>query len=82
MVTTVIFDNEVPGLGAEADKKCQAICTNYRDLQLHIMDLDETELLQCIVVERSYRKRANILTRLYARYSELRKNRERLELLQ
>ena len=59
--------------------KCETACSNFRDLQTHIMDMSEEELLMCIAVEKAGRNRHNILNRLYSRYSILRKNRERLE---
>ena len=61
-------------------KKYKAICSNYRDLQEHIMHLTSAEIEACIAVERSDRKRFNILNRLHMRYCEIRKNNERAQL--
>lgn len=62
-------------------RSAQAVCSNWRELQECIHALDETDLLKCMVVEKMDRNRANILNRLYSRYSAMRKNRERRELM-
>ena len=59
---------------------CESMCANYALLQNYIMELSEAEIVQCIVAEKKGRGRSNIMTRLYARFSELRKSRERKEM--
>ena len=49
-------------------KKLTKACANYIHLQLTIMDLDESDLLNCILIERNLRRRTNILNRLYSRF--------------
>jgi len=58
-----------------------AMCANYSLLQNYIMELSQDELIGCIMEEKRTRGRVNILTRLYARFSELRKTDERREML-
>ena len=66
-----LTDDEVRTISAQ--------CSNFVELDTHIMQMTEEHLLQCLAVETSYRCRFNILHRLYSRYGSLRKNRERLE---
>lgn len=81
------YDNEVFGvyIGPMTDKAqeyCLTSCSNYRDLNDKIMDMSIELLLTCIEFERKNKCRANILNRLYSRFTELRKNEERRELYQ
>lgn len=62
-------------------EECEAMCVNYAILQNYIMDLSQEDLLACIIAEKKSKNRVNILTRLYARFSELRKDKERREML-
>lgn len=62
-------------------RSAQLACSNWRELQECIHALEEEDLLKCIAVEKMDRNRANILNRLYSRYSAMRKNRERRELM-
>jgi len=59
---------------------CESMCANYALLQNYIMELSAAELVRCIVAERDAKARVNIMTRLYARFSELRKSAERKEM--
>lgn len=78
---TVMIFNTCMEIQDDDYDECKALCSNYSDLNLHIMSMGEDQLLMCIAVEKNERNRANILNRLYARYSEIRKAYERRELM-
>lgn len=78
--TKVSIFNETISVSSKQVELRKAECSCARDLNLHIMGMSKETLLQCIIVEKATRNRVNILTRLYSRFSELRKNEEKREL--
>lgn len=79
MLSGTIFGQSVVVTGDE-ETKFKDACANYIKLQDVCMELSEDDIMKCIVIEKRNRNRANILTRLYSRYSNLRSRREKLEL--
>lgn len=57
----------------------RAQCANFNELDVQIMEMSEEHLLHCLAVEHAGQCRFNIINRLYARYNNVRKNREKLE---
>lgn len=55
-------------------------CSNFVELNNHIMNYTEEQILMAIYVEKTNKSRFNILNRLYSRYSSLRSSREKKEL--
>ena len=56
-------------------------CSNWNVLQMHIKEMSPEQLLIGMAVEKHGRNRINILSRLYARYANMRREEERRKLL-
>ena len=62
-------------------KDFESMCSNWSVLQKHINHLTQDELTLFMKLEKENRNRVNILTRLYSRYSKIRREKEMKKLM-